>query len=291
MTAQLITILAPVFAAVGIGFLWTRLGRDYPTETVTNLIVIVGAPCLAFSTISGTQVPLAAFAEMAGAMALVIVVLALVGLGVVRLAGLSLRGFLPGLTHPNCGNMGLPLALFAFGETGLGLAIACFMVCSATQFTVGVGIAAGTFSIGRLARVPILYAVAAGILVLLTGAQVPVWLANTTELLGEMTIPLMLITLGVSLARLRVGGLGRSLALAAGRLVTGFLTGWAVAEVFGLEGMARGVLILQASMPVAVFAYLFAQYYDTEPEEVAGLVVASTTLSFMTLPLLLWFIL
>jgi predicted permease len=40
-----------------------------------------------------------------------------------------------------------------------------------------------------------------------------------------------------------------------------------------------------------VFNYLFAMRYKTAPEEVAGMVVISTVLSFATLPLLLWFVL
>jgi predicted permease len=75
------------------------------------------------------------------------------------------------------------------------------------------------------------------------------------------------------------------------RLCIGFAGGHAVAEILGLEGIARGVVILQASMPNAVFNYLFAKQYDAEPDGVAGMVVVSTLLSFAALPLLLWYLL
>jgi predicted permease len=101
----------------------------------------------------------------------------------------------------------------------------------------------------------------------------------------------MLITLGISLARLKVASVPRSLALSALRLVMGFAIGLALAAALGLDGATRGVLIVQLSMPVAVFNYLFAQRYKTAPEEVAGMVVMSTALSFASLPLLLWFVL
>jgi predicted permease len=97
----------------------------------------------------------------------------------------------------------------------------------------------------------------------------------------------MLIALGVSLARLRIASLKLSLAIALVRLLLGFAVGNLVAWVFGLDGMLAGVLILQSSMPVAVFNYLFAQVYRRAPEEVAGAVVLSTFLSFASLPLLL----
>ena len=50
------------------------------------------------------------------------------------------------------------------------------------------------------------------------------------------------------------------------------------------------MVILESAMPVAVFNYLWAVRYNTAPEVVAGLVLASTALSFDTLPLLLLFL-
>jgi predicted permease len=61
--------------------------------------------------------------------------------------------------------------------------------------------------------------------------------------------------------------------------------------MMGLEGAAKGVLIMQCSMPVAVFAYLFAMRYDRQPQEVAATVVISTVMSFLLLPALLWYVL
>jgi predicted permease len=71
----------------------------------------------------------------------------------------------------------------------------------------------------------------------------------------------------------------------------GFTVGVAIANLLDLEGVARGVAIMQSSMPVAVFSYLFAVRYNRSPEEVAGTVVISTVLSFLSLPLLLWYVL
>ena len=118
----------------------------------------------------------------------------------------------------------------------------------------------------------------------------PDFIVNTTRILGGLTVPLMLITLGVSLAGLGVSSLPRAVLLSVMRIGVGFLVGWGTAEVFGFEGAARGVLILQCAMPVAVFNFLFAERYNNQPEEVAGLVVISTIMSFATLPFLLAFV-
>jgi predicted permease len=129
--------------------------------------------------------------------------------------------------------------------------------------------------------------VALAVAIAVTGAVPPTWFTNTVTLLSGLTIPLMLLALGFSLARLKVKSLGRSLVLGALRLLLGLATGLALVELFGFTGAARGVLIIQCSMPVAVFQYLFAQMYNRAPEEIAGTVVTSTVLSFATLPLLL----
>jgi hypothetical protein len=101
----------------------------------------------------------------------------------------------------------------------------------------------------------------------------------------------MLITLGVSLAQLELTGLPRSFALSVLRLGMGFAVGVTLASLLGLEGTARGVLIIECAMPVAVFNFLYASIYNNRPAEVAGVIVVSTALSFLTLPALLWYVL
>jgi predicted permease len=291
MIADLFTIIAPVLIAAGIGFGWGRFGRDFDVEFVTALVTVVGAPCLIFHTLANLSVGADEFLTMVAAAMVVISLSASIGAIVLRAARLSTSAFLPSLVFANTGNMGLPLSSLAFGETGLALAIGIFALSAVLQFTAGVAISSGRWSFTMLARVPLLYALPPALVFMFTGAKPPAWLNATTELIGTMTIPLMLITLGVSLARLDVKSLPRSLGLAILRLLMGFALGVGVAWLFRLEGATRGVLIVQSSMPVAVFNYLFAQRYRRQPEEVAGLVVISTVLSFLSLPLLLLYVL
>jgi predicted permease len=121
--------------------------------------------------------------------------------------------------------------------------------------------------------------------------SLPVWLDNTSSLLGGATIPLMLVTLGVSLAELKIAEWKHSLLFSLVRVLGGFGLAVLVATMLGLEGVDRGVLILQFSMPVAVFNYLLALRYQREPGEVAGLVVMSTLMAFVLLPFIVSFVL
>jgi predicted permease len=138
---------------------------------------------------------------------------------------------------------------------------------------------------------PVIYAVGASFIFIVTGMPVPTFIANTLEILGGLTIPLMLLALGVSLGSLRVRSLPRNLFLSLVRMIGGFALSFLVAWLLDLPPMARGVLLIQASMPVAVFNYLFAQYYNRRPEDVAAMVIISTLLSFVTLPFLIYYVL
>ncbi|HEY8578247.1 MAG TPA: AEC family transporter, partial [Beijerinckiaceae bacterium] len=107
------------------------------------------------------------------------------------------------------------------------------------------------------------------------------------QLLGSITVPLMLLSLGHALASLKFASFGRSSVFAAARLLGGFGIGWLVATGLGLEGAARGVVVIQSAMPSAVLNYLFAARYGNDPQEVAGVVVLSTLMSIVALPVFL----
>lgn len=291
MFSQLLNIIAPVAIAVAIGFAWRRKGLAFDVKLVSALVTNIGTPCLVFSTLSNVEIGEKAFFEMALATFVTLCAFAAIAAVAFRIGGVPSKTFLPSMVFANTGNVGLPLSFFAFGTDGLALAVTYFTIHLILLFTVGELVSAGSLSFSKLLRQPVLIAVPAALVVLVGGLNTPDWIANTTELLGDFTIPLMLITLGISLADLKIAGFRRSLGLSVFRLAMGFLVGLATAELFGLGGISRGVLILQSTMPVAVFNYLFAVRNDNSPEEVAGIIVLSTTIAFVMLPGLLWFVL
>ncbi|MFO1059829.1 MAG: AEC family transporter [Dongiaceae bacterium] len=287
MFAQLAAIIAPVLLCAAIGFGWARLGRPFDSTFATSLATLVGTPALIGSTLTRYRLDPASLAEIGLAALAAFACFMAIAAAVLKLLRLPLPVYLPSLVFPNAGNMGLPLCLFAFGDAGLALAIVYFAIFSVLNFTVGVAITSGSLAPGRLLRLPLIYVVAAAIGIDLLGIELPAWFANTLQLLAGLTIPLMLLALGVSLARLKLGNVWRSLGLAVLRLALGIGVGLGLGLALGLSDRARGVLLIQSAMPVAVFNYLFAAVYGRAPGEVAGLVLLSTLLSFLSLPLLL----
>ena len=288
MIAELFSTVAPVFTCASLGFLWAHLKQPYDTRIVTRLVSMIGAPCLIFSTLVTIDGLSLDIGYMAFAAIVAIAIFALVGSVILRISGLPLRTFLAPISFPNVGNMGLPLCLFAFGDEGLALGIGFFAASATLQLILGQWLFSGLPTPIALLKAPILYAVALGAVLMALEVNPPVFVTNTTSLLGNFTIPLMMMTLGVSLARMKVLRLRRSFALSALRLGMGAIVGFALAEAFGFEGVARGVIIIQCTMPVAVFNYLFAQYYERDPEEVASLVVISSAMAFALMPLIVF---
>ena len=287
MFEKLIPVVAPVFICAAIGYAWARSGRPFDAEMVTRLSTNIGVPALVFATLVDAGIDLAALGRMAWATTAVTALFGAVGAVALMAARIPLRSFLPAMMFPNVGNMGLPLALLGFGEGGLALAITFFTVSVVIQLTAGVAISSGTMSPRDFMRVPVLYAVAAALAFVGAGMAPPLWLLNTAKTLGAMTVPLMLLMLGVALAGLRLSNIPRAVGLTSLRFAMGLGGGLAVAWALGLDGHERAILVMQSAMPVAVFNFLFAQRYNTDPVEVAGLVMLSTLFGFAALPFLL----
>lgn len=291
MFTVIASILAPIFTCVLIGFFWSKKGLSYDTDLITSLVTYLGTPCLIFYSLSSVQLLPNTLLNIGLAALLANIAFIIIGALVLALFKLPHRVYLQSLSWPNVGNIGLPLCLFAFGEEGLALGVTFFAIYVVFQMTVGVAFVSGTFSPMALFKLPIVPATIVAAFFLFTDFQTPAPLYNTTKLIGDFTIPLMLITLGVSLARLKVKHLKTAFFLSALRLGMGLGVGVVLVYAMNLSGPSAGVVILQCSMPVAVFCYLFAQVYDQQPEEVAGIVVVSTILGFFFLPVILWHIL
>lgn len=280
-------IVAPVFLLAACGFLWVKLGFEYRVEFVTRMAMTLSVPCLIFVSLMQTEIAPAALtalsaAAMAGYGALTVTTWLLT-----RALRLETRTYTAPLIFGNTGNLGLPLALFAFGEIGLDYAVVVFAVMAICSFTYGIWLVSGGGSILKVLKEPLVGATVLGGLFLWQGWQTPTFLTNTLSLCGQMAIPLMLITLGVAVARLTPGRLGQAAVLSLVKVCLCAGIGWAIGTWFNLDKTAFAVLVLQLATPVAVTSYLLAEKYGADSDAVAGLVVASTLMSVVALPLIL----
>lgn len=283
-------IVAPVGILATVGFAWVKAGFEYRMEFVSRLAMTLATPCLIFTALMKTQIDPTALTTLLFAAITAYGALTLVFWALTVALGLERRTYLSPLIFGNTGNLGLPLALFAFGQAGLGYAVVIFAVAGIWGFTFGVWLVSQGGSPLRVLKEPLVAGTLLGALFLWQGWQTPQWLTNALELIGQMAIPLMLITLGVAVARLKPGRLGRALWLSLLRVAICIGVGVGIGQVFALEPVAMAVLVLQISTPVAVTTYMLASKYGADGDAVAGMVIVSTLLSVITLPLTLAFL-
>ena len=280
-------IVTPVFLLGLIGFVWVKAGFEFRIEFVTKLAMTLSVPCLVFTALMQSDVPPQALATISMAAVAAYAAVTIAAFILLRITGQNMRTYLAPLIFGNTGNVGLPLALFAFGAEGLGYAVVVFAVMAIWSFTFGVWVVSGGGSLLKVLKEPLVVATLLGALFLWQGWETPAFLTNTLSLVGQIAIPIMLITMGVAVARLNSQNLGMAFWMSLLKAAVCIVIAWTVGLAFDLDRVAFAVLVIQVATPVAVTSYLLAEKYGADSDAVAGLVVVSTLLSVLMLPLTL----
>lgn len=283
-------IVSPVFILGSVGYIWVWLGFEYRLQFVTGMAMTLSVPALIFVALMQTKIEPSALSLLLVASVVTYIILTVVFYLVVRVLKLEVRSFLPPLIFGNTGNVGLPIAYFAFGDEGFAYAIVVFAVMAIWSFTFGVWIVSGGGNLSKVLKEPIVGATLLGGLFMWQGWETPTFLTNALDLVGQMAIPMMLITLGVAVARLKLGRLGQAfwLSILKAAICIGVAAG--IGVWMGLPHIALAILILQVGTPVAVTSYMLAEKYGADSNAVAGLAVVSTLISVAVIPLVVGFL-
>ena len=280
----------PVFLLIAAGFAFAHWKKINLTS-VTEIIVYLGTPSLVFSSLAGK--PLFA-TDIAVLSAGILLIFAIVGF-FIRLyflvSGFSSRGFALPTLFMNAGNMGIPLALFAFGQAGLQRATLMFVIITFLQYSLGIYILNGRSNWTEIFRLPLIYAALAGLSVNLAQISLPEVLLRPIIMLGQATIPIMLISLGYRLHEVESLQWGHALGGALTRIGGGFAAANLAVHLIGAEGVNRQVLLLYGALPAAVVNFVLTEKYRQDPALAASIVVISTFISIFTIPVVFWLIL
>lgn len=287
--------ILPIFLAAGTGYLLAKWLPIDP-KTLSTITFFIFTPCLVFSVLTNSNLTNSDLLQIIAFAAACIT-----GVGFLTwLVGRSLkleRSMLAAVMitsmFMNAGNFGLPVTTFAFGEAALAYASLFFVTNSVMTNTAGVVIASmGKESFRKalinLIKLPTLYALFLALVFLKTGWEIPLPLARTTKILGDASIPTLMILMGVQFHSIQLKGKIKPLALASGmRLILSPALAIGLTAVFGLQGPARQAVVLEAAMPAAVLNTVLATQYDVEPPFVTAVVAVTTVLSIFTLTPLL----
>lgn len=286
LAARIAQVIVPVFLIVVVGYAYGRRAR--PDLTSFNRIVLdVLAPALVYTALAAKDFRLGDHAVLLLGGALLILASGVVAWLLARGTHTQPRTLVPVVMFNNCGNMGLPLALLAFGPENFGAAVALFSISNLIHFSLGARITSAHARTRDLLLSPLMIATALGFASAATGVRPPDMLFTGLKIMGEAMLPLMLFALGVRLTALQRRDVPRGLLGAFARPVIGLAIALPLAWALGLAGASKGQLILFGSLPPAVMQFLLAERYHQEPEKVAAMILLGNALAVLFVPLAL----
>lgn len=286
MLIRIVEILFPLFSITALGFfVGRRMKPDLSHANKLNMDVFV--PALVFAALANRAFDVAAFLPLIVAGTLVVVGSGLAAWALARAAGIDPKTLVPPVMFNNCGNLGLPLAVLAFGERALAPMVVLFMVSNLIHFSFGAWLLDHRVRLLTVWKVPSVLATLAGLAVSLT--QFEVWspLLTAIRMLGEISIPLMLFGLGVRLADSRIAAVGIGVLGAFVRPLIGMALAWAVMLVIELPPREQALVLVFGALPPAVLNFMFAERYGQEPGKVASMVLIGNLAAVIFLPLAL----
>ena len=287
---KIFEVIFPVFFVIGIGYFLGKKNPKFDTNFITNFAGNIGTPAMIFYTVTTTGITLDIFISYFIYAIIMIAGFAVIGLILLFLLKKDLSMELPPLILPNTGNMGVPICLFAYGTQGLGVASAVASVIILFHFTLGVFLARKKFSLDILIKSPPVYAIIISVIFLYFKIKTPIFLENTTFLLTYATIFLVLMSLGIALTRFKFS-LKNSIIMSVCRVLLGPIIAYTIIYNFKLSGLAAGVLLIQSAMPSAILNHLVGSMYSPKKvvDSIASTIVISTLMSFVTIPVVVFF--
>jgi len=290
MIYQIFGIIFPVVAIVLVGYFYaTKFQPNMETANTINMNIFL--PALMFSVLSKESFEIQNYQLLAISGVIVILGSGILAWIVAKALSINIKTFVPPMMFNNTGNIGLPLAVLAFGEIALGAAVVLFAIEMLLHFTLGAYILSKNTNFMSIFGSPILIATLAGLSVNIIDFELWLPITQMIDLLGQAAIPLLLFTLGTRLIGInfgdwKLGVLGSFLCPLSGLVVI-----LIVVQFFELEHLHYQQLILFSVLPPAVLNHMMAEKYQQQPETVASIVMIGNIGSLIVLPMALYYVL
>ena len=286
MLIRIVSILFPLFAITALGyFVGRRMKPDLSHANKLNMDVFV--PALVFGALVSKDFRIGEYLPLLFATVVIIIGSGVAGWLVARAAGIATKTLVPPMMFNNCGNLGLPLAVLAFGESALAPAVVMFVVSNVIHFSYGAWLLDHHTKLTTVWRSPSILATIAGLAVGFLGIEVWPPLLMSIKMVGDISIPLMLFALGVRLADSRISAVGFGVFGAVLRPVVGMALAWVLLQMLDLPPREQALLLVFGALPPAVLNYMFAERYNQEPDKVASMVLIGNLAAVVFLPIAL----
>lgn len=192
----------------------------------------------------------------------------------------------------NSGFMGLPVLESLYGKPGVFYGSIYIVVFNLLVWTLGVYLFEGKMDLKSLKQAllnPAIIAVAIGFILFAFSIKPLTAIATTLEMVAGTTTPLSMIVIGSMLADLKLAEFFDGLTVYYGslaRLLIVPLMGLPIFRLMGLPVNIYRVILMTAAMPVGTMTAILAEKYGADTSLASRLVVISTALSILTIPLI-----
>lgn len=285
MFEQVVNILFPVIALVGVGFMIGRWQKPN-FRPINRINMDAFVPALVFSSLATMpldtqQLPLIAASLVA------VLIPALLMIPICLMMKINYKAWAPLHMFRNSGNLAIPLFTYTFGESALGSAVLLFVVSACLHISLGLALLSKGNPFKQIISTPLF--IAAAIAMTLNVLGITVWkpLYEATSLLGQAAVPVMLISLGSQMINLKLSGFKVGVISSLLSLATGAVSFLLIYYFIPLPTMQLQMMVLFTMLPPAVMNYLFAERFNIEPTNVASMVLFGNFFCLITLPILL----
>lgn len=286
LMARIGSTLFPLVAVVAAGVFYAQKFKpDFSVPNRVNMDVFV--PALVFSILLNGDFRVVEMAQLAIAAAALVLTCGPLAWLLARAVGWPTKAFVPALMYRNSGNIGLPLAVFAFGEAALPAATVVFLIENTLHFTLGSKLLNPSASIAQVIKIPVVWVSALALSLNMIDAIPPTVILQPIEMLGQISIPLMLFGLGIRLhsADLREWKIGLGAGVACP--IIGIMCFLIIDALTDLPPLQLTALLAYAVLPPAVLNFMFAERYQQYPAKVASIIAMSHMVSLVSVPLML----
>ena len=290
MFIQIFVIIFPILAIVTGGYFYAK--KFQPNMEVANTLNLnIFVPALLFSIFTSKDFNLLDYHSLAIGGCVVIIISGLLAIIVSKVFGFNTKTFVPPAMFVNAGNMGLPLALFAFGKAAIPAAVVLFFIENTLHFTLGIKIIDRKSSIINVLRIPMVVASLVGVAISLVQYNMPELIITPIRMIGEIAIPLMLFSLGVRLIDIDFNDWKIGIVGAICRPLVGIFSVLLILPWLSLNEINSTQLIIFAILPPAVLNFMVSEKYNQEPKKVASIVLIGNVFSIISVPIALYFLL
>ncbi|MER7773860.1 AEC family transporter [Streptomyces sp. NPDC096191] len=290
-----LTGFAVIAVVIAVGYVLGLRGHLGPQgrEVLTKLAFHVASPALLFTTLATADLSVVFSSRLlVTALSTVAVAGVFVAVGVVRGWGVG-RTTIGALCsgYVNSGNLGIPIAVYVLGDASLVAPVLLFQLVLVTPVAVTILDLSGGGARGPLwrrlltpLRNPIALGSLAGVAVAATGLRVPDPVMDPLTLIGNMSVPAVLLAFGISLcgSTMPMRGADREPVLLAVALkaVGQPAVAWALASwVFGLRGAQLLDVVVTSALPAAQNLYTYASTYEVGERLARDAILVSTVVS------------